>query len=250
MSVQTAPDVTAPVRARAPRPRLRMRWLVLVAAPILLLIAAGVGYSMYRETARYVSTDNAQLYGQPVPVGSMNAGRVASVNVLVGSTVHRNDVLASVELPSQTGTAQNGQPRLGFLGSADTRVDVNSPIDGVVIATPVGVGASVAPGQAIVSLVDPRRLWVNANIEETEVERVRIGQPVEVHVDVLNADVPGRVAAITPASASTFSLLPTNTSSGNFTKIVQLVPVRVSVNLGDRPALLGTSAEVRIRVQE
>jgi multidrug resistance efflux pump len=205
---------------------------------------------MYRESARYVSTDNAQLFGQPVQVGSMNAGRLMSLNVTIGSSVRHDDVLASVELPSQTGTAQNGQPRLGFLGSPDSRVEVTSPIDGVVIATPVGIGASVAPGQPIVSVIDPHQLWVNANVEETDVQRVKVGQPVEVHVDVLNTDVPGRVAAITPASASTFSLLPTNTSSGNFTKIVQLVPVRISVNLGDRPALLGTSAEVRIRVQE
>jgi len=245
MSVQVSPHTTAPARLRS-----GVRRLLLLAAAVLLLVAAWVGYAMHREAAQYVSTDNAQLYGQPVQVGSMNAGRVASLNVTIGSSVHRDDVLASVELPSQTGTAQNGQPRLGFLGNADTRADVTSPIDGVVIATPVAVGASVAPGQAIVSILDPRQLWVNANIEETDVQRVKVGQRVEVHVDVLNADVPGRVVAITPASAATFSLLPTGTSSGNFTKVVQLVPVRISVNLSDRPALHGTSAEVRIRVKE
>jgi multidrug resistance efflux pump len=228
----------------------RRRLLLAGGASLLLIVAAVVGYSTYREGARYVSTDNAQLSGQPVQVGSMNAGRVESIHVSIGAVVHHDDVLASVELPTQTGTAQNGQPRLGFLGTADGRVDVTAPIDGVVIAVPVGIGASVAQGQAIVAIVDPRQLWVNANIEETSVERVKVGQHVQVHVDALNTDVPGRVAAITPATASSFSLLPTNTASGNFTKIVQLVPVRISVNLGNRPALLGTSAEVRIQVQE
>lgn len=246
MSVQVSPEVATRVRARIGVRRL----LLLAAAVLVLLFAALVGYATYRESAQYVATDNAQLYGLPVQVGSMNAGRVVSLAVSIGSRVHRDDVVASIELPSQTGTAQNGQPRLGFLGNADTRADVTSPIDGVVIATPVAVGASVAPGQAIVAIVDPRQLWVNANVQETDVQRVKVGQRVEVHVDVLNADVAGRVAAITPASASTFSLLPTSTSAGNFTKVVQLVPVRISVNLGDRPALLGTSAEVRIRVQE
>ncbi len=242
-------QIQAPVRARrrrGPAPRL----LLLVAALALIAGAAAVAYSAYREAAQYVSTDNAQLSGQPVQVGSMNAGRVESIHVTIGAIVHREDVVASVALPTQTGTAQNGQPKLGFLGNADSRVDVTAPIDGVVIAIPVGVGASVAAGQAIISIVDPRELWVSANIDETSVERVKVGQHVQVHVDALNTDVPGRVAAITPATASSFSLLPTNNSSGNFTKVVQLVPVRISVNLGNRPALLGTSAEVKIQVQD
>jgi membrane fusion protein (multidrug efflux system) len=93
-------------------------------------------------------------------------------------------------------------------------------------------------------------MWVNANIEETIVGRVKVGQVAQVHVDALGADLSGRVEAITPATASSFSLLPTNASSGNFTKIVQLVPVRISMNLGDRPVLLGTSVEVKIRIQD
>ena len=69
-----------------------------------------------------------------------------------------------------------------------------------------------------------------------------------MHVDALNQDVAGRVESITPATAGTFSLLPTSNTSGNFTKVTQLVPVRISVNLGNQPVLLGSSAEVKIRV--
>jgi membrane fusion protein (multidrug efflux system) len=79
---------------------------------------------------------------------------------------------------------------------------------------------------------------------------VRVGQRVTVHVDALGRDVPGVVAAITPATASVFSLLPTNSSSGTFNKVVQQVPVRIDVMLGDQPALVGTSVEVRIQVTE
>jgi membrane fusion protein (multidrug efflux system) len=115
---------------------------------------------------------------------------------------------------------------------------------------PVAVGASVAAGQTIVSIVDPSQLWVNANIDETQVGRVQVGQSVDVHVDTLNTDVPGRVEAITPATASSFSPLPSNNSSGTFTKVTQLIPVRISVNLGNRPALMGTSVEVKIKVSD
>jgi multidrug resistance efflux pump len=234
----------------AARRRPNIRRILTIGGPVLLLVLVVVGYSMWREGTQFVSTENAQVAGQPVQVGSMNAGRVVAVNVTVGSAVRRNDLIAEVALPSQTGTAQSGQPKLGFLGTGDSRVEVLAPFDGVVIAVPSPVGANVQQGQAIASLIDPSRLWVTANVEETNVGRLRIGQDVVVHVDALSEDFPGRVEAITPATAASQSLLPTNTGSGNFTKVVQLVPVRISVNLGNRPALLGASAEVKIRVAE
>jgi membrane fusion protein (multidrug efflux system) len=144
--------------------------------------------------------------------------------------------------------AQNGQPKLDFLGSGDSTVTVQSPVDGVVMAVPTTPGASVQAGQALITVVDPSQMWVNANIEETNVGRLKVGQPVTVHVDALGTDVAGRVESITPATASSFSLLPTTNTSGNFTKVTQLVPVRISVNVGNQPVLLGSSVEVKVQV--
>lgn len=231
----------------APKRRRNLRRLLLPLGGLALIIAALVGFSMYREGQLYVSTDNAQITGTPVQVGSMNAGQVDSVTPTVGSIVHKGDTLAVIDLPSQVGVAQNGQPKLGFLGAADSTVTVQSPIDGVVIAVLATPGASVQAGQALVTVVDPSQLWVNANIDETSIDRVKVGQAVTMHVDALNTDVPGRVESITPATASTFSLLPTSNTSGNFTKVAQEVPVRISVNLGNQPVLLGSSVEVKIQ---
>jgi multidrug resistance efflux pump len=245
--ISTIDDVL--VHRRSPkRRRFSLRRMLLAVGGLALVIGAFVGFSMYRDGQTYVATDNAQLTGTPVQVGAMNAGRVDSVTPTVGSTVHKGDALAQVDLPSQVGTAQNGQAKLGFLDAGDSTVTVQSPIDGVVLAVPTTPGATVQAGQALVTLVDPTQLWVNANIDETSVDRVKVGQPVTVHVDALNSDVPGRVESITPATASTFSLLPTQSTSGNFTKVTQQVPVRISVNLGNQPALLGSSVEVKIRV--
>ena len=234
----------------SPRPRPNVRRLLILGLPLVLAIAACVGYATYRESVLYVSTENAQVAGQAVQVGSMNAGRVARLDVTLGSVVRRDDVLARVALPSQVGTAQNGQPRLDFLGASDSHVDVVAPMDGVVLALPAAVGATIAAGQPIVTIVDPSQLWVNANVEETSIGRVKVGQPVQVHIDGFNEDVVGRVEAVTPGTASSFSLLPTTTTSGNFTKVVQLVPVRIAINLVNRPTLLGASAEVKIRVAD
>lgn len=263
MSVQSPsmPEITVPSTdgrtgatpepgAKATPRRLNLRRVLLIGGLIVVAIAVFVGISMYRESMLYVSTDNAELTGQPIQVGSISAGRLEQVDVAVGSSVKRNDVIATVSLPSQTGIAQNGQPKLTFLATADSRIDITSPVNGVVIGVPAASGATLAAGQPIISIIDPRSLWVTANVEETNVARVRVGQSVQVHVDALGTDVPGKVEAITPATAASFALLPTNNSSGNFTKVSQLVPVRIAVNLGDRPALLGSSVEVKIRVQD
>jgi hypothetical protein len=244
------PDMVATPAAARTRPRILSRNVLLPLLAVVAIAAAVFGFNTYREGQLYVSTDNALLTGQPVQVGSMNAGRVESIMPSIGTSVHKGDVIAQVALPSQVGMGQNGQPKMGFLGAGDTRVDVQAPIDGVVIAEPVAIGATVAAGQAIVTLVDPTQLWVNANIEETNIGKLKVGQSVTVHVDALNTDIPGRVEAVTPATANTFSLLPSSNTSGNFTKVIQLVPVRISVNLGNQPLLLGANVEVKIRVAD
>jgi multidrug resistance efflux pump len=244
------PEASPEAPARRRRPAFLTRRVLL---PVLAVILIGIGlfaFNAWRESSLYVSTDNAQLSGQPVQVGAMNAGRVDAIMPGIGATVHKGDVIAQVALPSQVGMGQSGQPKLGFLGAGDTHVDVQAPIDGIVIAEPVAVGATVAAGQPIVSIVDPSALFVNANIEETNIARVKVGQPVTVHVDALGADIPGKVEAVTPATAGTFSILPTSNTSGNFTKVTQLVPVRISVNLGNQPTLVGANVEVKIRVGE
>ena len=242
-----APEA-APEPVQRRRPRFLTRRVLLPLLAVVLLVVVVVGLNAYRESQLYVSTDNAQLTGQPVQVGSMNAGQVVAIIPGIGATVHKGDVIAQVALPSQVGVGQGGQPKMGFLGAGDTRVDVQAPVDGVVIAEPLAVGSNVAAGQPIISIVDPSQLWVNANIEETNIARVKIGQPVRVHVDALGTDIPGKIEAITPATANTFSLLPSSNASGNFTKVTQLVPVRISVNLGSQPMLLGANVEVKIRV--
>ena len=249
LSGQPAPSAE-PSAAPRRRPALLNRRVLLPVLAAVVVVVAIVGFNMWREGQLYVSTDNAQLTGQPVQVGAMNAGRVDAIMPSIGANVHKGDVIAQVALPSQVGVGQNGQPKMGFLGAGDTHVDVQAPVDGVVIAEPVAVGATVAAGQPIVSIVDPSQLWVNANIEETNIARVRVGQPVIVHVDALGTDVMGKVEAVTPATAGIFSILPSSNASGNFTKVTQLVPVRISVSLGNQPLLLGANVEVKIRVAE
>jgi len=221
--------------------------------PILLLVAAGaiaVGYNYWMDQVYYVSTDNAQVAGALVQIGAMNAGRVDSLTVDVGDSVQQDQVIATILLPSTLSVSQSGTPRLGYVGSENQRAEVRSSISGIVVAREANVGDTIAAGQPIATVVDPKKLWVQAQIEETKIGRVQVGQPVDVQVDSLGKTLKGRVIAVNRASSATFSLLPASNASGNFTKVTQLVPVKIAIDYGDLPLVLGSSVEVHIRVRE
>ena len=112
-------------------------------------------------------------------------------------------------------------------------------------------GAIISAGSPIVTLFDDSNIWVTANIDENKIDEVRPGQTVEVTVDSLGGTVlKGKVQGITPATASSFSLLPASNTSANFTKVSQVVPVRITLDNTDGLALIpGSSVEVKIAVK-
>jgi membrane fusion protein, multidrug efflux system len=107
---------------------------------------------------------------------------------------------------------------------------VRAPFDGVVGNRAVQVGDYVQPTQRLASLVPLVAVYIDANFKETQVSRLKAGQPVSISVDALpRRSIEGRVASLAPASGSVFSLLPPDNATGNFTKIVQRLPVRILV---------------------
>lgn len=246
----SAPSQPAESGQAKPRGR-RIRMTIVL--PILLFVLAAAGYFGYQYLLNqelYVSTDNAQIAGTMIQVGAVNSGRVESVRVDVGDQVGQDQVVGTVLLPSTLGMSQSGTPLLGFVGSENQRTDIKSPISGVVVARSSNPGDTIAAGQPVVTLVDPKKLWVQAQVDETKVGRVKVGQSVDVSVDSLGKTLKGQVIAVNRASSSAFSLLPSGNASGNFTKVTQWVPVRISIDYGDLPLVLGSSVEVHIRVQD
>ena len=107
---------------------------------------------------------------------------------------------------------------------------VKSPLDGVIDRKFVETGEYVSPGQRLMLLHDPSKVWIEANIKETDLRRLAVGQAVQVRVDAYpDEDFEGRVERIGHSATSTFALLPSPNPSGNFTKITQRVPVRIAV---------------------
>ena len=126
-----------------------------------------------------------------------------------------------------------------------------SPISGVVSKTFVLPGEYVRPGQRIALIHDPEKIWVEANIRETEIRRLRVGQRVDITADAYpNESIVGEVARLGQATTGEFALLPAPNPSGNFTKVTQRLPVRIT--LAENAHLLkpGMLVEVDIHVDE
>jgi membrane fusion protein (multidrug efflux system) len=153
------------------------------------------------------------------------------------------------------------EAQLGVVETQLGNTQIISPITGIVARKWVTPGDIVQPSQPIFTLYDLDDVWVTANFEETKLGAIRIGQDVRISVDAYpGREFAGRVTLIGAAAASQFSLIPASNASGNFTKVTQRVPVRISVDRAgtapgsgqaDRPRLLpGMSVEARIRTQE
>lgn len=109
---------------------------------------------------------------------------------------------------------------------------LRAPADARVGDLAVKLGERVVPGRRLLSLVSTGTVWVEANFKETQLTHMTVGQPVEVKVDAYpDAPLSGTVQSLSPASGAEFALLPPDNATGNFTKIVQRVPVKVALKL-------------------
>jgi membrane fusion protein (multidrug efflux system) len=125
-------------------------------------------------------------------------------------------------------------------------------VDGIVGKKAVTVGDRVAAGQPILAISQTGDLWVTANFRETQLRRLRPGQPAELYVDGIAATLRGRVESIGGATGSRYSVLPPENASGNYVKVVQRVPVRLRLDAG-QPGLdrlrPGLSVEPKVTVR-
>ncbi|MAF96076.1 MAG: secretion protein HlyD [Rhodospirillaceae bacterium] len=127
---------------------------------------------------------------------------------------------------------------------------IKSPVNGVVDKTFIKAGEYVTPGQRLALVHDPSKIWIEANIKETEIRKLRIGQKVEVSIDAYpDTGFEGRVLSVGNTTTSEFALLPSPNPSGNFTKITQRLPVRIAIE--QRHGLLrpGMMVEIYIDVR-
>jgi membrane fusion protein (multidrug efflux system) len=127
-----------------------------------------------------------------------------------------------------------------------------APVSGVIGKKSLNVGDRVQPGQELLAITQTDRLWVTANFRETQLKHIHTGEPASIHIDALDADFTGSVESIGGATGSRYSLLPPENATGNYVKVVQRIPVRISLDPG-QPGLAalrpGLSAEPKVKVK-
>ncbi|UQZ82711.1 putative multidrug resistance protein EmrK [Paenibacillus konkukensis] len=128
---------------------------------------------------------------------------------------------------------------------------LRSPIDGTVIKTMAKTGEVVSPGTTVAMIVDKTKLYVSANIEEGDLNRLKLGQTVDFTVDTFPGNtLHGKLMEIGEATASAVSLAPASGSSGNFTKVTQRIPIKISIDDQAGLAIIpGMNTTIKIRLK-
>jgi len=186
-----------------------------------------------------IETERAGVRTAQATVAEAQAALVAEQRAagVLGST--REQSVASVE----QARALVDKARIAL-----ERTVIRAPVAGVIGARGVRVGQYVRPGGAILSIVPLGDTYVVANFKETQLDRLRLGQTVEIKADAFKGEpLVGHIDSFAPATGSEFALIPVENATGNFTKITQRVPVRIRVDRREGAALRpGLSVEVKV----
>jgi membrane fusion protein (multidrug efflux system) len=149
---------------------------------------------------------------------------------------------ADARLAAAQATVENARLQLSY-------ATITAPTPGVIARRTAETGALVQVGQNLMSIVPDSDIWVTANLKETQLTNVRVGDPVEFTVDAYpDREFTGRVESLSPATGARFALLPPDNATGNFTKVVQRVPVKIAIeqSTGAPPLRPGMSVNVSI----
>lgn len=192
--------------------------MLAVTAVILLTMAGVAGYFWYMQI-NYVVTDDARIDGTIVSISTQITGKITDIYVQEGDMVREGqNIIRQTDLSLSSGT------------NIDLSV-IKSPISGTVINKSGHVGEIGTPGYPIMMLADLKNLYVTAEVEETDLTKIKPSQTVEFTVDAFpGVHFTGQVISLSKATVSTFSLLPAKNTGDNFTKVVQRIPVKININ--------------------
>jgi len=208
-------------------------------------IAAGDATLKFARTnaARYrdlASDGSATLQDRQQAESQADAAAAHHVADVAGLAAARQEV-GILDAQVAQGEAQVARSKAALkaaqLNLSYTRIE--APIDGVVGQRGVRVGAYAQVGAPLLAIVPLQRAYVEANFRETQLARMRVGQPVTIAVDMLpGTTLKGHVESLAPASSVSFSPIAPDNATGNFTKVVQRLPVKIAIDPGQEAARL------------
>lgn len=201
--------------------------------------------SQYHAAQANVGVAQANVQAAEQKIAAAQAGVAAAQ----GGVAQAQGKLSQAQAPAQI-SAQQAALQIAEQNLANTKI--YSPITGHVGEKSVEVGQTVSPGMSLLTLV-PDNAFVTAYYKETQVGNMHPGQPVDIHVDAYKGTTfHGRVLSINPASQNTYAVIPAQNASGNFVKVTQRIPVKISIDDADPqkyPMRPGMSVEASVLVK-
>ncbi|PXA98623.1 multidrug ABC transporter permease [Nostoc sp. 3335mG] len=244
----------ADANAEGVRAQIREQQAAIDSAEAQLAAATSSHAFARNEVARYAplaasGAETGERLAQLRDQERQAAAQVASTRAQLVAARRRVGTLSA-----QIGQAQSqrraAEAQLSAAGVNQGATVIRASVDGRVGSKTVQPGQFVQPGVRLMSIVPVQQIYVTANFKETQLGLMRIGQPVSVSVDALEGvRIHGRVESFSPGTGAQFSLLPPQNATGNFTKIVQRVPVRIAIDVGPETRKLlipGMSVEVSV----
>ena len=207
--------------------------LINIITIIVLIVIGVVGFYFWNNATSYVSTDNAKVDGDQMKIASPASGEIKSLDVKQGEKLKKGDKVAEV--------AAQGE------GGQSKEMSIKMPKDGTIVKTDGMEGSMAQAGNPIAYAYNLDDLYITANVDEKDVADIEKGNDVDVDIDGQKAIVSGKVDQIGDATAASFSLMPSSNSDGNYTKVSQVVPVRISLDSEpSKNVVPGMNAEVKI----
>lgn len=195
----------------------------------VVVIGCCIGVYLFSSSALYFKTDNAKVTAKLYNVMPVTSGKLISWDVENGDLVEQDQVL----------------------GRQDVLPYITSPISGTVIKNDGAVGAAVSPSSPVAIVADTANMYIGVNVEETDISKVRLGQLVDVKIDAYpGRKFRGQVTEIDPATQTYFTNTTSFSTSGTYTKVTQLVPIKVTIeNKDNLPLVFGMNATVKIHLK-
>lgn len=207
--------------------------LINIVTIVVLVIIGVVGFHFYNQATGFVSTDNAKVDGEQIKISAPASGEIKSFDVKNNEKLNKGDKVAEIAAKGEDGQSQN--------------MDVKMPQDGTIVKTDGMEGSMAQAGSPIAYAYNLDDSYITANVDEKDIADVEEGKDVNITLDGEDAELKGKVEEVGKATASSFSMMPSTNSDGNYTKVSQVVPVKIS--LDSKPSnnvVPGMNAEVKI----
>jgi multidrug resistance efflux pump len=226
---------------------------VLIIIVVLALAGGGAGvYNYIYQDRNFFSTEDAQVTANMVTVTPEVTGKIKSWDIKEGEYVKMGQVLGRQDISMLVSNSViNPQALNSTADSIISKADIKSPIDGKVIQTNVVNGQVLSPGMEAATIADTDNIYIRAHIEETEVFKIKQGQKVDITIDAYPGKAfTGYIENIGQATQSVFSTFPSLNTSGEYSKVTQLIAVKISIANEENLILMpGMNAEVKVHIK-